>query len=577
MWEFKYTDSEEIIGPNEEFESFRNEGSIIREIVQNSIDALREEENQLKIQIEFKERNTADFPGKNDLISRLDKCNDTFYDDSRALSIFQELRTELDKKNHWLVSFTDLNTTGLEGGLTTDDRNTNMYKLIKSLGTTNKGTVKGTGGSFGVGKMAPFVKAGLRTVFYETKNSRENMIIGKTILASTIEKGKMCTPNGYYTDEEKLYQYIGRGAQSELGTTIHIPFYKLHKKNIESEIKSYIIDTLENFIIAIYDEELSIYLKSECMDTIIIKKNTLKSLIQLIEKDLHLMKKAEKAKLIEIKSIYKILELSEYNIEVQKESDVAIVRLSVGEAFEEYKKIYYIREQKMKIKSDKKKIQSFKSFAGIVEFKGSRINDILRQSENTKHTSWRKTNIHKKVDKTYFDEFFNDIYEKINQTLSSVTGEMINIDAINEERKMETTIKKISDKKSTTSKKTKGKMNAGMNQLKSRGTGGVKNSKSSVEGDHTVISYGNEIVSKIRSYNNIMYIDFIDEISKDTLVELFAQQDNGNSVIQEVRNYKFKEKNKETGKFSRLELHLNNTKIIPELKFNVREKNEINK
>ncbi len=130
MWEFNKKETNELQGPNEQFENFTKDGSIIREVVQNSIDALRDGEDCLKIIIDISERSTANFPGGDELRNRLKLCTETFEHDTKAKRIFAKLDKKLSGERHWLVSFKDVNTKGLEGGLTLEERGTNLYQLI---------------------------------------------------------------------------------------------------------------------------------------------------------------------------------------------------------------------------------------------------------------------------------------------------------------------------------------------------------------------------------------------------------------------------------------------------------------
>ena len=71
----------------------------------------------------------------------------------------------LKKDKLTVLSIRDYHTTGLTG--TDEDRRSNWYSMIRSVGSSHKSN--DAGGSFGIGKNAPFAASALRTVFYSTR------------------------------------------------------------------------------------------------------------------------------------------------------------------------------------------------------------------------------------------------------------------------------------------------------------------------------------------------------------------------------------------------------------------------
>ena len=65
-----------------------------------------------------------------------------------------------------ILRISDFKTKGLTGSKDTNDINTDWMRLTKSSGSSDK---KGpAGGSFGIGKFAPFACSDFSTVFYNT-------------------------------------------------------------------------------------------------------------------------------------------------------------------------------------------------------------------------------------------------------------------------------------------------------------------------------------------------------------------------------------------------------------------------
>src|SRR5690606_13417741 len=73
------------------------------------------------------------------------------------------------------------NATGLSGE--DSERDSAWFNLVKSVGSTTKDDDQG--GSFGIGKGAPFAASTLRTCFYSTLNERgQNVFQGVAQLVS---------------------------------------------------------------------------------------------------------------------------------------------------------------------------------------------------------------------------------------------------------------------------------------------------------------------------------------------------------------------------------------------------------
>ena len=145
-------------------EHFRNNAwkNTIREIIQNSLDAVRDETNPVtvdisKIMIPSSEVGAADLAGHiNAALERTreqgERNGEKFY--TRALEILEQDAIET-------LAITDSNTTGLVGG--------RWDALVYNEGTTNKGGIGAAGGSFGLGKNAPYLVSDLKAVCYSTR------------------------------------------------------------------------------------------------------------------------------------------------------------------------------------------------------------------------------------------------------------------------------------------------------------------------------------------------------------------------------------------------------------------------
>ena len=205
---------------------------VAREAIQNVLDAKRPDEDFVKIRFDLKSLKSENLPGSEDFIQIMKSCL-TYYDkDLKARSFFTQALNLLQGKEVNILSIRDFNTTGLAG--TDEDRESNWYALIRSVGSSQKG--EGAGGSFGIGKNAPFAASALRTVFYSTKLADESVAFQGVarLVTHKNEAGKPTQGTGYYGEadpdgypisirtEKNIPAFFKR---KEQGTDVHILGY----------------------------------------------------------------------------------------------------------------------------------------------------------------------------------------------------------------------------------------------------------------------------------------------------------------------------------------------------------------
>jgi len=145
---------------------------LAREMIQNSLDARHDPNNPVLVKFEVLELNRNEIPDMDCLKATLARCAEYWSHDKKAKEFFR--RAEDISKQEKIISLLigDYNTTGVLGG--DADRSQNWYNLIRCAGSSSKGG--GEGGSFGIGKNAPFAASQLRTVLYSTFNTDEEHI-----------------------------------------------------------------------------------------------------------------------------------------------------------------------------------------------------------------------------------------------------------------------------------------------------------------------------------------------------------------------------------------------------------------
>lgn len=273
-WEFPANDSNETEGPNDagitHFTSNRS-ANVIRESIQNSLDARADQSQPVRVRIQIEDLDPKLFAA-DDLIeaisaSIVSKHNDKAHSDQfkRGKDLLQKSKAKVQT-----LTITDSNTTGATDELTLDGKPSKWEALTKSTGLSVKDQLD-AGGSFGLGKHAPFAVTDIRTVLYSTAWPKAGKLHrrfqGKTILVSHEDsKGQKYRRTGYLggenyralMDEEIPDCY----RLDEPGLAIHVPAYQL-----ESDWEDHsIVTAIGHFFHAIIHEGLTVTVNNETVD-----------------------------------------------------------------------------------------------------------------------------------------------------------------------------------------------------------------------------------------------------------------------------------------------------------------------
>ncbi len=187
-WYFPNNEEGEETGLNDSgIAQFRSEGSLAREVIQNSLDASN---GAWPVRVVFNRRvlPTQSVPGWTDLGRVMRLCQETLIGSCRTEEerlqngkLFFEKALAILRHTHVpVLTISDYDTKGLEGDEA--DKMSPWYRLLRKQGTAAQHG--NTGGTFGIGQRAPFAFSDLRTVFYCSKSSDRFAFLGKSILCS---------------------------------------------------------------------------------------------------------------------------------------------------------------------------------------------------------------------------------------------------------------------------------------------------------------------------------------------------------------------------------------------------------
>ncbi|WP_298703373.1 hypothetical protein [uncultured Veillonella sp.] len=402
------------------------DGSLAREICQNSIDARTNYDGIGSAKVIFKTFlvSTSNIPGVELLKEEISKC--LAYSRSGArkdIDAFEKMQELLKSDSIKCLRISDFNTMGLRG-IKTGKRGTPFFNLTRGASNCNKGA--GNGGSKGIGKFASFVVSGLNTVFYSTVVSADEYgYIGVTKLSSRplsmdsyivdeydIENddkddGESTQGNGYFASSEKhtaVFEHLNLDKDfirnEERGTDVYILGYddsddwktRIIGKVLDSFMGAFLLDGFEVVV-----------------EDVTINKDSIENIINdSIFKDLW-----SEDLYNSIRSQYELLkngldELEEKEIEGCGTIRLGLLRYDKSNRNLSTKKCDFIRYPYMKIKSYRK--QSVLDYSAICVIGNNCLNEFLRSIENPEHTDWQIERL--KNDKA--------LYKKGNKTIKVI-------------------------------------------------------------------------------------------------------------------------------------------------------------
>ena len=354
--------------------------SLAREICQNSIDAHLD--NSLPTKVEFSTFEIApkNIPGFSDLEYAFTRALDfwSLQKSTKAKSFFSSALKVSKKATVICLRISDFNTTGLTGS--TEEYNSPWCNLTKSTGASDKSGTNG--GSFGIGKFAPYACSQFRTVFYSTADINGVCAYqGVSRLTSfKNKKNEVTQGTGFY----------GNDKNSPVPAQISLdPSFKRDKSNSGTDIfilgfacdndwkEKMIASILDGFLYAIYKGTLIVN-----VDGIEVSKDTLPKLVENYK--IYFEEYADEyyAALI---ADEKMSPTFVKDITTNGMQGRITLRLMITPEF--HRRVAMVRQTGMKIKN-KGNINGLIPFAGLLYIEGDELNSYLRNLENPQHLEW---------------------------------------------------------------------------------------------------------------------------------------------------------------------------------------------
>ncbi|MCL2111268.1 MAG: hypothetical protein FWH32_03255 [Clostridiales bacterium] len=412
-WSFPSNNKGDINGiSNSGVETFQGTPlkSLAREICQNSLDAAS---NDQPVEVEFVPFSLSidEFPDAESLQKAFVASQDFWstQKSKRTVDFFERAIDMMKSESIPFLRISDFSTLGLSGSR--EEYNTPWCNLTKSSGASDKSGT--SGGSFGIGKFAPFACSEFRTVFYSTLDI-ESVTASQGISRITSfrhESGEITTGVGYYgapnnqpAHSQLILDSRFRRDSGQVGTDIFISGFKFHSTDWKADV---IASVLDGFLYAIHEGHLIVR-----VDDVIVSKDTLQSL--LAEYQTSLLENADK--------YYTVLTSADT---VWYETDFknhGTIKLGLIIQPEMHRRVAMVRKTGMKI-MDRGNISGIIPFAGVMLIEGEKINDYLRNIENPQHTKWEPERIEPKTQIPNAKAYIKDLLDYIKESLEKLKHE----------------------------------------------------------------------------------------------------------------------------------------------------------
>ena len=411
---------------NNDIEAFKGEeliDNLAREICQNSLDAKNEKvDGPVRVVFELKQIRTDSY----DVFSGYSKCLKgcrEFWStggtiDAKLEAFLTEAENTLKKSYVNVLVASDYNTKGLCGNHDLDNISTPWEALTGADGISVKAD-DNSGGSYGIGKNAPFACSSLSMVFYNTFDFEDNRaFIGVGRIATLFNESHKPTQRvgKYQCNDESAEQWFPIYAEKEntfrdlfvreeYGTDVIITGFNETDNWIENIAKA----VLKNFFIAIAEKKLVVELKDG--DRIIrIDDSTIADQIkEYTNSDFQQMEKTR-----QLYVAYSAPDIKQ-NITIMGEENAVEIYVKTERSFA--RTIANFRSTGMLVGFGSRRL--FQHYAAVLIVRGSKLGELLRDCEPPRHNRWDYKLLKGEVNK--------DKRKQAKEALDSIESELLSL------------------------------------------------------------------------------------------------------------------------------------------------------
>ena len=367
--------------------------SLARETIQNSLDARATSDQPVHVSFEMIEMSTEDV-GRAELSVAINSCRTELDSDDLAQPELIRSQKVLSKDSIPFLRVSDRNTTGL--------RARQWRTLVKMQGASFKAELEGAGGSFGIGKYAPFAVSALRTVFYWTCYEQDGKNVerfqGKCVLMSHQQEGEERQGTGFYglrdgcvdltTSIPDHFRLTTQESRPILGTSVAIAGFE-EARDWRRRVTASVI---ENFFYAIDRGQLTVLVEPGDSDDDLFEIDDA-TLGNCFAKLLEQSQDADDEQaeggnsLRQARAFWEISAGDMPAIEKQ-DQDLGHCRLWIRVEEGLPSRVAFVRRTGMLVTTQQRNLirfPAFRDFAAVCVFEDPQGNELLRRMENPRH------------------------------------------------------------------------------------------------------------------------------------------------------------------------------------------------
>ena len=395
--------------------------NLAREICQNSLDA-KDPYLEEPVTVEFKLTTIQkdNYPFLQEYLKYL-KSGKKFWQDKNDKKVMQFLEKAerlIEGNDIKILSASDYNTTGLIGSDCGMMEASIWSALVNSDGVSDKSD--GSGGSYGIGKNAPFACSDLSLVFYNTYAKDGKKALEGVARAATLmdDKEELTQAIGHYRSDKDFKPITediacpirDKFARDKYGTDIIIVgCNSFIEKNHDWQDKL-VQAVLHHFLLAIMEKKLIVKVETE-----VINDETLPFLIEKY-------KNANTNSFL-TSNFYETLISPEGGVIYKTIIDENDLEIYLKSKPEYKRKIAKFRRSGMLVLEHGKR--TYQNFTAVVIVRGEQLNEILRKTEPPKHNIWDAKRIEDKEEAKQAQKYIDQIDDEILSSISDIYREEI--------------------------------------------------------------------------------------------------------------------------------------------------------
>ena len=201
--------------------------SLVRESIQNSLDAVQDRSKPVHVVFRWKRLTEANCPGLFSIRDHFQECIN-FWNNQPAKDKFEPKIRYIDENavgGMFCLEVSDSNTSGMD--YRPEDHSCPFYSFVRSAGNSSK-AMNSAGGSYGFGKAAYYNVSRISTVLVSTQTPEgKNYFEGVSSICTHKYEGKKRTHVGYYDNNDgepvtDIDRIPKRFKRDEPGTSVFI-------------------------------------------------------------------------------------------------------------------------------------------------------------------------------------------------------------------------------------------------------------------------------------------------------------------------------------------------------------------